>query len=257
MNRRTLLIVIGAAVVIAGAGYWYWFGGDEPDPVSLEEAVAGAQVTTTITPGAAGTQAPTTTAGATTTTAEGATTAPGATGEVAGIWTVDPTNTFAGYRVDEELASFGANTAVGRTDQVQGEVVIDGGSVTGVDITVDMTTLRSDNSMRDGALRSRGLQSGEFPQATFTLTEPVDLGGEPAVGDVLTVTMVGDLTIRDVTRNVEVTVDAQYLDEDTIVAVGSVDLLTTDFEIDLPTSSSVLSIDENAVMEFQLQLARQ
>ncbi len=252
MNRRTLLIVIGVVVVVAGAGYWYWFGGDDPDPVSLDDAVAGATATTAAD---AATAAPSTSAAPATTAAPVGTEAPAA-GGTSGTWSIDPSNTFAGYRVQEELATFGANTAVGRTDRVQGEVVIEDGQVTVVDITVDMTTLESDNSTRDGALRSRGLQTGEFPEATFTLSQPIDLGGEPAVGDTVSVTAVGDLTIRNVTKSVEFPIEAQLVDEGTIVAVGTVPILTTDYEIDLPTGPSVLSIDENAVMEFQLQLTR-
>src|SRR5215210_657026 len=49
-----------------------------------------------------------------------------------GSWTIDAqtgtlddaTSTFAGYRIDEELGGIGANTAVGRTQSVQGSMTI-------------------------------------------------------------------------------------------------------------------------------------
>ena len=51
-----------------------------------------------------------------------------------GTWTIDDstgslaegTSTFAGYRVQEELSGIGANTAVGRTQNVTGSMTIDG-----------------------------------------------------------------------------------------------------------------------------------
>ena len=87
----------------------------------------------------------------------------------------DFTSTLAGYRFDEELVSIGANTAVGRTPDVTGTMTVAGGAVTAVDVEVDLTTLDSDSDRRDGALRTRGLESDRFPTATFRLTEPVAL----------------------------------------------------------------------------------
>ena len=40
-------------------------------------------------------------------------------------------------------------------------------------ITVDTTTLTSDEDRRDNRLRSEGLETDEYPTATFTLTQPV------------------------------------------------------------------------------------
>ena len=80
-----------------------------------------------------------------------------------------------GYRVEEVL--FGVNTtAVGRTNQVDGTLSIDGTQVTGVDFTVDVASITSDESRRDSQFRGRVMSADEFPTATFALTQPIELG---------------------------------------------------------------------------------
>ena len=67
-------------------------------------------------------------------------------------------------------------TVVGRTADVEGTVTIDGTSLSAADVTVSMTTITTDNSNRDGQFLDI-LKTSEFPTATFTLTEPVDISG--------------------------------------------------------------------------------
>ena len=54
-------------------------------------------------------------------------------------------------------------------------MTIDGTTVTDVTVTADLRDLTSDNSFRDGRIRSEGLESDEFPEAKFVLTEPITL----------------------------------------------------------------------------------
>ena len=108
-------------------------------------------------------------------------------GDVAGTWTV-AAGSQAGYRVTEQLASLpAASEAIGRTDQVTGQIVVTSdGTTTTVDsgsLTVDTTTITSDESRRDNRMRSEGLQTDEFPTATFTLTQPVEVPGRRARRD--------------------------------------------------------------------------
>jgi polyisoprenoid-binding protein YceI len=143
--------VVVVAVVAAGAlAAWRLFGGQEPAEATLSSASP--------------------TIGGSTAQSDG----------FEGTWTVDTesgslddgTSTFAGYRIDEELSGFGTNTAVGRTPDVTGEMTIEGTTVTGLEVTVDMTTLRSDDDRRDSQLSGRGLETAQYPTATFSLTEP-------------------------------------------------------------------------------------
>src|SRR5687768_9042196 len=126
-----------------------------------------------------------------------------------GNWSVDPeigdfadfSSSFAGFRVQEELAGIGAKTAVGRTPDVTGSLTIDGNSIPSTRIEVDMTTLEPDSDGRDNAIRNQAIETSRFPTATFVLTEPIVLEGtEPDEGEPIKVDAVGELTLHGVTR---------------------------------------------------------
>jgi polyisoprenoid-binding protein YceI len=180
-------------------------------------------------------------------------------GAIDGSWAVDTSlgsfddfsGTWAGYRVEEELASIGSTTAVGRTPDVTGSMNVTGGEVTAVDIEVDMTTLTSDSGQRDGQLRGRGLESDQFPTATFSLTEPITLPDGAGENGPVSLQATGDLTIHGVTREVSVELEAEVTDGAAAV-VGQAPVKLTDFEIEAPTGFRVLSINDDATFEFQL-----
>lgn len=184
-------------------------------------------------------------------------------GGLDGMWTVDTTigsfadfsASFVGYRVDETFADNSANTAVGRTPAVSGSLVFDGAAITSVEITADMTRLESDDDRRDGRLRDQAIETGEFPTATFRLTSPIDIGGEPADGETVEATATGELTLHGVTRTVEVPVQAQR-SGDVVTVIGSIEIRFADYEIERPTSFLVLSIEDHGIMEFQLHFRR-
>lgn len=149
----------------------------------------------------------------------------------------------------------GAATAVGRTPDVSGTLVIEGTTLRSVEITADLTTLKSDNSMRDGQLRRQGLETGTFPTGSFVLTEPITLDAIPADGETISVTATGDLTLHGVTKAVQIPRQAQ-LNGEVITVVGSLDIVFADFGMTPPQSMLVLGIDDHGVMELQLTFTR-
>lgn len=262
---RTALKAVAAmallGVVAAGAGIYWFLRDDAPDAVTLEAATAAvaddAAPTTRATDAAS---APSAASPAGT-----ATSAPVAAGSaVAGTWQVDTsvgtfdfensTGTFVGFRVEEELSGIGSTTAVGRTPQVAGTLVIDGTTVTAVDITADMTVLVTNESRRDSRARS-ALGTSEFPTATFRLTAPLELGTAAAKGEAVSVTATGDLTIKGVTKSVQFPLQAQ-LTNGTIVVVGSLDIVFADYGVQVPTAPVVVSAEDHGPIELQLFFAR-
>jgi polyisoprenoid-binding protein YceI len=163
----------------------------------------------------------------------------------------DTSGNFVGYRIQEKLASIGANTAVGRTPKVTGSLTIAGTKVTAVDITADLTALQSDDNQRDNQLRNNGIQTNQFPSATFKLTSPIDLGSVPADGKEISATASGQLTLHGVTKDVQVALKAK-LSGSTIVVTGSLPIVLADYSIEKPNSFKVLSIEDNGTMELQL-----
>jgi polyisoprenoid-binding protein YceI len=171
MARR--LIIVGAILVVVVGGAFAVFalrGSDAPPPPTLSVD----EPTATATPAAS-------------------------------TWVVAAgPDTFVGYRVREEFASIGVADAVGRTGEVGGGVNVDGDHIAGAVLEADVTTLRSDESRRDDALRTRGIESDRFPDAQFQLLEPVDLTRRNQ-------RVRGELTLHGETQPVAVKVSAQRL----------------------------------------------
>lgn len=240
-GRRNPLMYVGAVialVVIAGTAFGLWY-------LFLRPAGPAAVADATLPP--------------VSTASAGTTVKPLASGSVDGKWNVsttigsfsDFTDSFVGYRVKEQLAGIGANTAVGRTPNVQGNLTIAGTKVTGVSISADLTALQSDDSGRDDRLRNQGIETGAFPNATFELSTPIDLGSVPADGVEISVTASGKLTLHGVTKDVQIPLKAK-LTGSVIVISGSLPITFADYGIEKPSSFKVLSIDDTGTMELQL-----
>lgn len=244
--RLAILAVVALVVVGGGAGLAYLFlRAAPPPPVASVSPSPGATSAATSAPGATAAPAGTQAAGAGTT------------------WTVDTsigtfsdfTSSFVGYRVDETLAGNEANTAVGRTPGVSGSLVLDGSTITAVEISADLTQLVSDDSRRDGRLREQAIETGRFPSATFKLTQPIDLGSVPADGATFDVTATGELALHGVTRTISLPLRA-VLAGDVVTVTGSIEIVFADYAIEKPTSFVVLSIEDHGIMELQLHFRR-
>lgn len=181
-------------------------------------------------------------------------------GGVDGTWQVDTSigtaadlsdASFVGYRVQEQLAGIGANTAVGRTSKVTGSLTITGSQVSAVTIEADLTALQSDDNNRDRQLGNQGIQTNQFPTATFKLTSPLDLGSVPTDGQQVSATAKGELTLHGQTKAVEIPLTATRSGS-IIVVRGSLQITFADYGIDKPNSFKVLSIDDHGTMELQL-----
>lgn len=271
-TRSNGLRIAGALVLIAalaggGLGIWYLFlQPAAPAPVNIANVpLPSASALATATGGASPTVATDSPAPAGTSAAgrSGTAASPTAAAITAdgldGTWTVDQTlgsfsdftSSFVGYRIKEELASIGANTVVGRTPAVTGTLTLAGALVTAAEFTADLRNLTSDDGRRDGQLARQGIETSRFPEATFTLTEPIDLGTLPGEGEAIRATATGDFTLHGVTQSVQVHLDAKR-SADTIVVTGSLPIAFADYDIAAPTSFVVLSIDDHGTMEFQL-----
>ena len=177
-------------------------------------------------------------------------------GDLAGTWTLSGQGTsFVGYRIGEELANIGTTTAVGRTSDIEATLDFDGVMITSVTIVADLRTLTSDQSFRDGALRTRGIETDTYPFATFVLVQPIPIAALPAGEETLNVTVDGTLDLHGVTNPVSIGLQGQLVDG-LVVVVGSTEIALADYDIEPPTGFRVLSIDDVGIMEFQIVLER-
>jgi polyisoprenoid-binding protein YceI len=251
-------LVAGVALFYGAVFVYAKVINDAPEEFSsddLGEVLAGAGATTTpgdvvvTTAPPATTAAPATTATANATAA--ATTAP-ATAPVApaggSAWVATDASQ-VGYRVEEVL--FGVNTtATGRTNQVTGSLTIDGTQVTTTEFTVDVASIRSDESKRDAQFRGRIMSADQFPTATFVLTQPIELGAEPAEGLQVTVPATGELTLRGTTQLV--TFDVTALLQNGLIGVqGAIPVVFADYAIENPSVAGITT-EDNGLVEFIL-----
>ena len=98
------------------------------------------------------------------------------------------------------------------------------------------------------------MSTDEFPEATFTLTEPIELGTEAVEGADVETTATGELTLRGVTNPVTFEVTAQTTDG-RIGVLGSIPVLFEDYGIDNP-SFGVVATEDNGLVEFVLVFER-
>ena len=252
-------VVIGgvAAVVLFLAGIFIYanFINDSPDALDetdLSEALTAtteAEVSETTT---APTDESTPTTDPTATTAAPSSEAPAGDAGFDGDWVPTAASEF-GYRVDEVIAGVNV-TAVGRSNEIDGLLTIEGTMATAVDIEVQVDSITSDDSRRDGQFTGRIMSADEFPTATFNLTEPIEFGEIPTDGAQVAATAVGELTLRGVTNPVTFEVTAQTADG-RIGVLGSIPVLFEDYGIDNPSFGAITTEDDGLV-EFVLVFER-
>ncbi|HYY78575.1 MAG TPA: YceI family protein [Actinomycetes bacterium] len=178
--------------------------------------------------------------------------ATGSGGGVDGTWKVG-SGSQAGYRVKEVL--FGQdNEAVGRTSAVSGQLRIQGNRVSAAGFSVDLTTVRSDQSRRDEQFQQRIMDTASYPTATFALTAPIDLPSTSADGADVRRTASGRLTLHGTTRAVSLDLTASRSGGGIRVS-GSIPVTFADWNIPNPSFGPVTTEDHGTI-EFLLVLER-
>jgi polyisoprenoid-binding protein YceI len=177
--------------------------------------------------------------------------------KIPGTWTV-ASKSVAGYRVREQLAFLTApSDAVGRTSQISGTATITGSgtalTLSAASFSVDVQSLTSDQSMRDSHLQTLGIESAQFPHATFALSSPVTLPANATSGTETRVSLQGALAIHGTTRTVTIPVQAR-LSGSEIEVVGSITFPWGEFNMQAPNIGGFVTVDGTATMEFDLFL---
>ncbi|CAN5716041.1 hypothetical protein BH10ACT1_BH10ACT1_05700 [soil metagenome] len=214
--------VVAAALVAGPYAYIHFIQGPAPAPLALTEASAE----------------------------DIAATAPA---DLDGTWTVGA-GSQAGYRVDEKIAGQ-ANTAVGRTSAVTGEVRIAAGAATSATFEVDLTRVASDEDARDSMFQDTIMDTKTFPTASFTLTQPIDLTSAAGGGKAVELTVVGDLDLHGTTEKVRFTLEAQRTGE-RLEVTGQVPIVFAEHGVTAPSFGAATSVEDHGVIEFLLTLTK-
>jgi polyisoprenoid-binding protein YceI len=221
-------VVVGVLLIVGGP--WLYinvFRGDEPDKLALPAAATS----TATNPSAAGTgDAP--------------------TSSLEGEWTIGE-GSIVGYRVKEILFGQSAE-AVGRTNEVEGALTVAGDAVSKADFAVDMTTVKSDKSRRDGQFHGRIMDTESHPTATFTLTKPIAMPAGVAAGSQFTASATGDLTLRGNTKPVSFEVTGQRSGNGFDVT-AQIPIVFADFDVPNPSIAGIKT-EDHGVLEVLLKL---
>jgi polyisoprenoid-binding protein YceI len=178
--------------------------------------------------------------------------APAPLAGIDGTWSITG-GSQAGYRIKETL--FGQSTvAVGRTTKVTGELTAAATTISTATFSVDLTSVTSDQSQRDGQFQGRIMNTSRFPTATFTLTSPIDIGSIPADQVEVAVKATGDLTMHGVTKPVTFDLSAR-LNGQNINVAGSTNIVFADFGIDNPSAGPAKTGDDG-LLEVLLVFAK-
>lgn len=184
-----------------------------------------------------------------------------ATATSATRYAIVPTNSKATYKVNETFFNQGnrLNVAEGTTGEITGEIAIDkakpSASRVGT-IKVDISKLASDSEQRDDQIRDRWLESTKFPTATFVAKRLEGLPETPYTeGAELTFRIVGDLTVRNVTK--EVTFDAKgKIVGDLFTGTATTTFNMTDFGFDPPSILGILKAENGVELTLTIEAKR-
>jgi polyisoprenoid-binding protein YceI len=163
----------------------------------------------------------------------------------------------ARFIIDEVLNN-APKTVIGATDQVAGQIAIDpqdpANTRVGI-IQINARDLTTDNDFRNRAIKNQILQTDQYEYVTFT---PAEISGLPqagAVGEPYSFQIVGDLTIRDVTKRVTFDVTAQAVSEARVEGTATTTIAYADYGIAIPQVRQVASVDEQVRLELDFVAA--
>jgi polyisoprenoid-binding protein YceI len=168
-----------------------------------------------------------------------------------------PEESSASYIAEEEFFGLalgkygipaGLSDTVGTTSNIEGQFQLnwdDLGTPLGENtFTVDLSTLKSNQGLRDDWIRENGPEFNTYPTATFVAES---LEGAPdtyTMGEEVNFQMIGQLTIREVTNQVTFDVTAK-LDGDTVTGTAISALKLTDFGITPPDFVNTLTVADD------------
>jgi polyisoprenoid-binding protein YceI len=163
------------------------------------------------------------------------------------------------YRVREQLAGLNfPNDAVGATSAVEGAVAFDaqGRVLRGESrFTIDLRTLRSDEPRRDNYLRRNTLETERYPTVTFVPTEARRLPFPFPPSGSAPFELVGDLTVKDVTRSVTWNATASF-DGPVVSVRARTAFRFADFGLRVPRVAVVLGVEDDIKLEADLTMRR-
>ena len=166
--------------------------------------------------------------------------------EGATVFQISSSDSEVRFQLDEDLRG-NRVTVVGRTDQVAGEIALDLNNLSATQvgvIQINARTLATDNNMRNRALSNQILDTGSYEYITFTPTAVNGLPATASVGDTVSFTIDGDLTIRDVTSPVTFNVEATVVSATQISGTATSVVTRETYGLTIPNVPGVANVED-------------
>lgn len=179
---------------------------------------------------------------------------PAATVGADGSWQITKgagaNRTQAGYTFNEILPGQRKTTS-GRADNtdgdnVKGQMRVADGKLQEAIVSVKVAAISSDVDKRDINVRRNILETDTYPDASFTLTKPVDISHVPGDGKPAEVKAVGDLKLHGVTKEIPVTLKVLRTGENIVVS-GNVPVRRSDFGLESPDFVAAKIAEEGTI----------
>lgn len=168
------------------------------------------------------------------------------------IFTIDSSASQASFTMHEVL--FGQpKTVVGTTNAVTGQILIDQATPSQSkvgEIRIDLTGLATDSDMRNQTIQNRILETGDPANqyASFVTKSISGLPTSVAVGQKVSFTLTGDLTIHQVTRSVTFNATATLTNPTTLTGQAQTTVRYSDFTIAIPNVPSVTGVSDTTTL---------
>lgn len=178
-----------------------------------------------------------------------ATLSPTTTGKV---FTIDASSSQASFTTHEVLLGQ-PKAVVGTTNGVSGQILVDtttpSKSAVGA-IRIDLTGLTTDSDMRNQTIQNRILETSDPSNqyATFVTKSVSGLPSSVAVGQKLTFTLTGDLTIHQVTRTVTFTATATLTSATELTGQAQTTIHYSDYNISIPNVPQVSDVSDTVTL---------
>lgn len=164
------------------------------------------------------------------------------------------------YRVREQLVGRDLpNDAVGETAAVTGAIVLDEAGRVVVEqsrVEVNVTGLTSDSDRRDGYVQRRLLEGEQHPTVTLVPTAIHGFTGTVPTSGTANLHLVGDLTVKGVTRPTQWQVAARF-DGDRITGSATTAFTFEEFGLTQPRVPVLLSVADTIRLEYDFTLQRE
>lgn len=166
-----------------------------------------------------------------------------------GTWNIEA-GSYAGYRLNEVLN--GADvTVTGRTEEVSGSLTVANDELTAAKVSLQVAEISTDSERRDQYFRGTAVNTAQFPEATFTLTEPVNVSTASAGGQ-QKFEITGELSLNGRTVSVTAAVEAAFVDGQAQL-VGQIPMTWSEFAVEAPNLGFV-SVEDHGFIEFSLNV---